>query len=320
MLSTKRDTLMSFQIIVGFGILALILWRINIQAQALINAITSVHVQFLLLMIPCYIVSPFIGTWRLKWILRKFVEKISYRDVLKIYFAGLLAGDVSPGRSGYLITPLLLEKKHKVALSSGTTAVLGIQGLEFFVRLVFCILALIFFTLTVSLPNLVIGLALLGCLGVGTLSILIGLIFFSSKQFSFLKKLNSIPLLGRFSLKIQDSLPILQEKGKTIQRFALPICLVTIIGLITRGLEWYFLCHALSIDLSFIECFFLFPLVTALSFIPISVAGLGFQEAGAMGAMALLGVSLESAVIFALLLRGIELLIDFAGIPSYLSK
>ena len=318
LLSVRRNTLLSFQIIVGFGILALLLWRIDIQD--LINVITSVHVQFLLPVILCYLASPFLATWRLQWVLKKFVEKISFRNVLEIHFAGLLAGDVSPGRSGYLITPLLLERKHRVALSSGATSVFAIQGLEFFVRLVFSILALIFFIHTVSLPDLVIGLALLGCLGVGTLSIFFGLTLFSSKQFRFLKKFDSIPLLGRISVKFQNSLPILQEKGKSIQRLAFPICLVTIIGMITRGLEWYFLGHALSIDLSLIECFFLVPLVTALSFIPVSIAGLGFQEAGAMGAMSLLGVSLESAVTFALLLRGMELLIDSVGISSYLSK
>lgn len=236
--STRRNVFIPLQIIIGFGVLALLLWRIDIQT--LTNLISSVDIKLLLPVIVCYLVSPFLASWRLQWILGKFVEKITFQNALGIHFAGLIAGDVSPGRTGYMITPILLKNKHNVALSTGTASIVAIQGLEFFVRLVFSVLSLLFFILMGSLPDLVIGLALLGCLGLGILCIFFGLIVFSSKQFNFLKKLRTIPFLGRIFVKFQNSLPILQEKGKTIQRFALPICLVTIIGMATRGLEWFF--------------------------------------------------------------------------------
>jgi len=61
------------------------------------------------------------------------------------------------------------------------------------------------------------------------------------------------------------------------------------------------------------------PLLTILSLIPITPAGLGIQEAGIVGLLSLMGVSLAAATAFAFLTRFIEILIDLIGLKSFFS-
>ncbi len=67
-------------------------------------------------------------------------------------------------------------------------------------------------------------------------------------------------------------------------------------------------------EISWMGYFLIHPLVTALSFIPLTPSGLGFQEGGIVGVFYLLGIDLEVGLAFAILARTLLILEDLIGI------
>ena len=106
-----------------------------------------------------------------------------------------------------------------------------------------------------------------------------------------------------------------QKEAYAVKNVIIPILILTIISWIVKGIEWYFYALALNItQVSFIGFFLLHPLITALSFVPITPSGIGFQEGGIVGIFYLLGVPTDSSVVFALLARFLLVIQDMIGI------
>ena len=62
--------------------------------------------------------------------------------------------------------------------------------------------------------------------------------------------------------------------------------------------------------------FLLHPLVTALSFVPLTPSGIGFQESVITAVFVLLGMSAPQALAFSLLSRVLVIVEDLVGLPQ----
>ncbi|MHA1222783.1 MAG: lysylphosphatidylglycerol synthase transmembrane domain-containing protein [Candidatus Heimdallarchaeaceae archaeon] len=81
----------------------------------------------------------------------------------------------------------------------------------------------------------------------------------------------------KLSIKLRNY----KEQYKDLKwRQSLLIAALTLIGWIIFSLKWFLISHAISFPLSLPDCAFLLPLIFIISFLPISVAGLGFVEGG----------------------------------------
>jgi hypothetical protein len=95
------------------------------------------------------------------------------------------------------------------------------------------------------------------------------------------------------------------------------ITLISFACWILKGFEWYFLGLALGIkQIGLLGFFLLHPLVTALGFVPITPAGVGFQEGAVVGVFLLLGISTDVGFAFALLSRVLLITEDLVGLPQ----
>jgi uncharacterized membrane protein YbhN (UPF0104 family) len=82
-----------------------------------------------------------------------------------------------------------------------------------------------------------------------------------------------------------------------------------------KGFEWYFIGLSVGINqISWIGYLLLHPLVTAMSFVPLTPSGFGFQEGVNVGLLFLLGVPLAEAVTFTFLARFLLILQDLVGL------
>ena len=82
-------------------------------------------------------------TVRLRRVLGKGGVKTSFGKTLLAQYAGMLTSDVTPGRSGYILTPVYLRDQN-VPASKGLSSILGIQTIEFLVKVIGGIGAAIF--------------------------------------------------------------------------------------------------------------------------------------------------------------------------------
>lgn len=293
----------------------------------------TINVGFLLLAFLMYFGINLFFTVRLRYVLGKSEVKTTFGKTLLAQYAGMLTSDVTPGRSGYILMPVYLRDQN-VPASKGLSAVLGIQTVEFLIKVVGGVAAAIFLFQFVPAGNwpsatiLGVNVAFF-VIALGIILMLIGGIVlaafsWSERAISIFNRIANWRFLKRFTGGIMGKLEEYKDSAHKT-RLAIPeIIGVTCACWILKGFEWYFIAAALGLGTSVGGsavltwlCFFLIhPLVTALAFVPITPAGTGVQEFGIIGILGLLGIAAGPAAVFALLARGVLILEDLVGVPQ----
>jgi uncharacterized protein (TIRG00374 family) len=261
--------------------------------------------------------------------------KTSFGKTLLAQYAGMLTSDVTPGRSGYILTPVYLRDQN-VPASKALSSILGIQTIEFLAKVIGGVGAVIYLvtyvpTLTWNLlfPQTVAGIniglliAIMGIALMLTGAIVLALFTWSKRAISLFDKIANSKYLKRFTGGLMGKLEEYKESSHSTRRAIPEISILTFACWILKGFEWYFLGLALGItQIPWIAFFLIHPLVTALAFVPITPAGAGVQEFGIIGIMGLLlNVPAHPEMIpvigaFALLARGLLIFEDLVGIPQ----
>ncbi len=249
-------------------------------------------------------------TYRLYKVLEGLNKKISFKSLLFKQFFGMLASDFSPGRAGYLSLTLPLKKEINLSISEGTSILLTIQAIEFMFKSSVSLLGLLYLKEAikgvVNLTYVIIGLFALIAMGLGFLF----LMWFSNKWvYKILLKVPYGDVIEKTFRKFTKASVKLKKSIKLI----LVICFF---GWVLRGIEWYFLTRAANMPLSFIACLALQPLLTTIRFIPITISGLGTYELALIEIFKFFGIPGERVIIFSLLDRIDNTLINLIGLKE----
>ena len=302
----KQNSFRIIQAAIAIIIILLLLGSIDyIQASKVF-----LHLDwfFLILAGLCYFLNNVIMSVRLKKILGYLGNKIRFRIAFLSHMSGMLLSDFTPGRSGYLYVAFALNRKG-VPLPKGIAAITSTYIYDLLFKISLAIIAVYYFY--ASITGLPVG-YILYLIVILLLLIIAGyfLIMYPGQVLQNFCQQNA------YLKYILD----LGEQSRSIQRMAPYILSISCIGWVLRGLEWYFVALAIGgMAISLSDALFLNPLLTILSLIPITPAGLGIQEAGIVGILALLGVSLAAAAAFAFLTRFLEIIIDLTGLKSFFS-
>jgi uncharacterized protein (TIRG00374 family) len=325
--SSKRYLKILIQVVVMVAIIAALLWYVGIAS--LYNALLTIKVEYLALAFLMYFGINVFFTVRLRRVLAKDGVKTTFGRTLLAQYAGMLTSDVTPGRSGYILMPVYLRDQN-VPTSKGLSSVLGIQTIEFLVKVVGGVGAVIYLvtfvptqtwdsTFTANLFGMNIGLVL-AVLGISLMlvgAIVLAAFTWSTRAISIFDRIANWRFLKRFTGGVMGKLGEYKESAHATKSAIPEIIGLTMICWILKGFEWYFLGLALGItNVPWIAYFLIHPLVTALAFVPITPAGIGVQEFGIIGILGLLGVPVVTAGAFALLARGLLIIEDLVGVPQ----
>ena len=314
------------------AIFGALLWYVGIGS--LYNALLTIKLEYLLLAFLMYFGINLLFTVRLRRVLGKEGIKTSFGKTLLAQYAGMLTSDVTPGRSGYVLTPLYLRDQN-VPASKALSGILGIQTIEFLAKVVGGVGA-VFFLLGAVPPenwqlqfgtflgiNLGFLIMVLGIALMLTGAILLAAITWSQRAMSIFNRIANSRFLKRFTGGLVGKLEEYKEGSQNTRRAVPEIILLTMACWVLKGFEWYFLGLALGItQIPWIGFFLIHPLVTALGFVPITPAGAGVQEFGIVGIFTLLFAAPISAEMkaaigaFAILARGLLIIEDLAGVPQ----
>ena len=295
----------------------------------LYTTILTIKIEYLLLAFLMYFGINIFFTVRLRLVLAKDGVKTSFGKTLLAQYAGMLTSDVTPGRSGYILTPVYLQDQ-KVPASKGLSSVLGIQTIEFLVKVIGGVGAVVFLVETVPTQtwdnifrvdifgvNIGLLLSIVGIALMLTGAIVLAAFTWSQRAIGIFDRIANSRYLKRFTGGIMGKLEEYKESSHSTKRAIPEIIALTAVCWILKGFEWYFLGYALGItNVPWIAFFLIHPLVTALAFVPITPAGVGVQEFGIIGVLGLLGVPVVTAGVFALLARGLLIIEDLAGVPQ----
>ncbi len=328
---TRKIIRITLQIAIMVAIFAALLWYVGIGS--LYNALITVKVEYLLLAFVCYFGINVLFTIRLQRVLGKEGIKTSFGKTLLAQYAGMLTSDVTPGRSGYVLTPVYL-KDQNVPTSKSLSGILGIQTIEFLVKVIGGVGAVIFLLGAVpsaswdqfgTFAGINVGLLVMG-LGIGLMllgAILLAAFTWSHRAISLFDRIANSRFLKRFTGGLIGKLEEYKESAHSTRRAIPEIIGLTMVCWILKGFEWYFLGLALGItQIPWIGYFLIHPLVTALAFVPITPAGAGVQEFGIIGIFGLLlNVPAHPELVvpiaaFAILARGLLIVEDLAGVPQ----
>ncbi|MCX8150165.1 MAG: flippase-like domain-containing protein [Candidatus Bathyarchaeota archaeon] len=313
---TKKIGRLLLQTVFTVAIFAALLWYIGFGSFW--DVLSNIKMEYLVLVFAAYFGINLLFTVRLRIVLAKEGLKTSFIKTLFAQYAGMLTSDVTPGRSGYVLTPIYLRDQN-IPLSVSLSAILGIQSVEFLAKVVGGVGALVFLTKvsTVSLQTadfLIIG------LGIGLMltgAVLLAAMSWSQRVIVAVKRVTTHRLIARFTRGLMGKLEEYAQNAKKTRKALPAITILTFMCWILKGFEWYFLGLALGItQIPWVGYFLIHPLVTALAFVPITPAGAGIQEFGIVGVFSLIGVSATTAGAFAIVARAILVIQDLVGVPQ----
>jgi len=325
--STKRIIKITLQVGVMVAIFSALLWYVGIGS--LYNALLTIKIEYLFLAFLMYFGINLLFTVRLRRVLSKDGVKTSFGKTLLAQYAGMLTSDVTPGRSGYILTPVYLRDQN-VPASKALSSILGIQTIEFLAKVIGGVGAVIYlvtyvptltwnqlFPQTIAGINIGLLIAILGIALMLTGAIILALFTWSKRAISIFDKIANSRYLKRFTGGLMGKLEDYKESSHSTRKAIPEISILTFACWILKGFEWYFLGLALGItSIPWLAYFLIHPLVTALAFVPITPAGAGVQEFGIIGILGLLGITAGPAGVFALLARGLLIFEDLVGIPQ----
>jgi uncharacterized protein (TIRG00374 family) len=283
---------------------------------SLFTTLSKIKLEYLPLAFLAYFGINLLFAVRLRRVLGREGVKTSFGKTLLAQYAGMLTSDVTPGRSGYILTPVYLRDQD-VPTSVSLSGILGIQTIEFLFKVFGGALALVFLVETVNLTS---GLLVVASLGIGLMlagAILLAAMSWSQRVISLFNRVAGSRVLARFAGGLMGKLEEYKQSARKTQKAVPEITLLTLMCWILKGFEWYFLGLALGITrIGWLGFFLLHPLVTALGFVPLTPSGIGFQESAIVAVFVLLGMSTQQALAFALLSRVLLIVEDLVGVPQ----
>lgn len=219
-------------------------------------------------------------------------------------FAGQLLSDVTPARSGYFVTPIILNRLCNVSIEKGVVGVLVTGIVNSFIKVILSVLGVVYFIRFLPLPPLFLNALAVGMmfLLVGSLALLI--ILLEKRALKIKIILERVPLLGIFTQKIIGTLEKIQEEGQKVKKVLHRAALFLLLSVIANAVALYFIHRSLYLSSQDIINFvFIAAIAGSLMYVPATIAGLGVQETGYVLLLTLLGERFEAAVTFALIAR-----------------
>jgi uncharacterized protein (TIRG00374 family) len=256
--------------------------------------------------------------------LRRSNPTVPLRKMIMASFAGQLLSDVTPVRSGYFLTPVFLNRLASIPVEKGMTGVLATGGVNSFIKVVICLVGLGYFASFLSLPAditnaLLVGVAVLLIAGVFLL-----LLMWSRRLSKLVAKFERIPLIGKRLSKFTEMFSNVQEEGRKLRYSLIFVAVLILLSILANATALYFIFNGVWYPpLSLLDFFFIAAFASVLTYIPITIAGLGVQEAGYVLLLhILLGLPLSTInprlVAFALITRALFTGTDIIGITPLL--
>lgn len=258
-----KTTLRTLRIILGIAILAILVIKIDIRD--VVHALTQFKLWFF---IPLTILSAcqfLLGAYGIHLLLHAVKSGLSFRDVLRYYLLSSAVGTIMPGKVGELSLVYFLKKRGRPA---GEVAALVV------IDLLITIAALIAFAGVGLLLFLDLRTAL-QIAGISVFGLLTALVLLTSQR---AHKLLRAILPAWITHNMKGFSKTVRELWNNQKRYLGYNLLTTILKWIFTFTSFYVAFSGMGARLPLIS-FLLLAVVMLLSFVPITISGLGVREA-----------------------------------------
>ena len=257
--------------------------------------------------------------------LRSSNPTVPLRKILMASFAGQLLSDVTPVRSGYFITPVFLKQLASIPVEQGMTGVLATGGVNSLVKVAMCLVGLVYFSSYLSLPAEITNALVVGVTVLFVTGLFLLLLMLNRRLSKLVVKLEKTPLIGKRLSKFIEIFSNVQQEGRKIRKSLIFVAILVLLSLVANATALYLVFNSVWYpSLKLLDFFFLASFASVLTYIPITIAGLGVQEAGYVLLLnLLLGFPVSTInprfVAFALITRALFTGTDIIGVGPLLS-
>jgi hypothetical protein len=221
-------------------------------------------------------------------------------EAYQAFAGGVLYSDFTPGRIGDLTRAILVQER--IGIHKGTISVFIDRYIDIIVLTGLGIAALVIYSSRFASVLPIIALIVLLAVFTGVTALFLR----NSWIFSLMKKIPAFNI-PEFASHLQSALLELRNRKKVIAEGVI----LTVLAWVTQALRIILITMALGYALPLPDIFLILPLISALSIIPVTIAGLGLVEGGLMAVIAGYGVPLSVALSIAILDRGLTMLFHF---------
>ncbi|GFO97013.1 hypothetical protein ig2599ANME_1210 [groundwater metagenome] len=301
------------QIIIGIVIIVFILNKLNLSDVA--AALKRTNPLYFISACLSYALLNVVLASRLNYLLKRIGYSFRFSDVFLSHMGGMMAGNLTPGRSGYFLTPSLLKKNAGSRVTDGMACIFAPQGIEFILKVGGAVAAIIYISTLPGISNDLLITAATGAAFLLVVGILMLIIAFRDEKITS-RFLGRLPFFKNYVANLSS----FKERNLGIKENLNAILFFTMIGWVFAALHWYYLGKAIGLELSYFDFFLLHPLLSILMFVPISPAGFGLLEGGAILVFSLFTISAEPSMAFIVLVRGSILLVDLLGLKTVIAS
>ncbi len=215
--------------------------------------------------------------------LRRSNPDAPLRHMIMASFAGQLLSDVTPVRSGYFLTPVFLKQLASIPVEKGMSGVLATGGINSFVKVAICLVGLGYFASYLPLPAEITNALLVGVIVLLIAGALLLLIMWDRRLSKLVAKFERIPLVGKRLSKFTEMFSNVQNEGRKIRYSLIFVAALILLSILANATALFFVFYGVwrySTTVHLLDFFFIAAFASVLTYIPITIAGLGVQEAG----------------------------------------
>ncbi len=306
---------MKESIIISIILIAILILYIN--PNSFFSIISKANIYYLLASTLFLILMHLTMAYRIRYLASTINEDISMMVAFNTHMLGMLLSDITPGRIGYLMSPVYLKVKglngHKAAFS-----VITAQPFDMMFKFIGVVLGIITLGYKLLPINLLVILFLLSLFMTFFIFLLVFSKRFLSLLFNIYRMVSHFPLILNLNLHIErlfSSIKNMQSLAKSISRYGLKLSALVFLGYTFRVLNWLFAALAFNIVLQPLLFYIIQPLVSIIDFLPLpSAAGTGFSEFGMGLALSVFDIPIKLSITYAIFIRLQSITVDLLGI------
>ena len=277
------------------GIIILLITLLKIDFDKLLRILYQANILYLLIAIIMNIPHVFLKSYRWNCLLKQQTVYYSPIQSFIVYLSSLYIGFVTPGRLGEFVKALYLKSDKCISLSKGMSSVVLDRLFDLYLLMILGVIGLWKFDIIGKLSNTALFLLVV---------IVLAPFFVLNKQLA--RKLVNLLYNIAITKKIKDNI---EERFADfydgINQLFNPRLLfstfLTCISYLIFFAQCYLLANALGISINFITITLFMAISNLISFIPISVSGLGTRDVTLIYLFSLVGLKAELAVGYAFL-------------------
>ncbi len=285
-----------------FGLLILGYVVLSLNPEEVVGHLLRIRLEYFVLAAFVYLIHESLAGFLLSILMG---SRVRLHRMILAHMLGMLYGYATPGRVGYYYTAFSIAKKTGTSRSRNIGLLTLYQGVNFFVKVFLCTLAVLYFS---GFIMEIESQTYLFLVSVAPLILVFGIVLLLYTDW-----LNGV--VGGVSVRLLGYLRLMQESCRGVGRGRVfRVTLLVFVGWFVMSLQWFLILVSLGVGVDFLMVLMLQPLLTTVMFIPISPGGLGVVEGGGALLFNLLGFGSESGAVFVLLVRFNSVLVDCLGL------